>query len=125
MLENVLGGDILGTGDKGVGARFSLINDPRNPYNRLLTVERLGNVVGGRGIRYVNVDMDVSYSTPIFICQTNKIKDHEGCLYRHDQSATPRLLRMRRWEVFRNPKRCHGRQLIRLRTRIQRQFGNE
>jgi bleomycin hydrolase len=40
-----------------VGELFSLVNDPRNEYNRLLTVERLGNVVGGRPITYVNVDM--------------------------------------------------------------------
>jgi bleomycin hydrolase len=38
---------------------FSLVNDPRNEYNTLLTVDRLGNIVGGRGITYVNVTMDV------------------------------------------------------------------
>ena len=38
---------------------FSLVNDPRNPYNRLLTVDRLGNVVGGQPVTYVNVDMQV------------------------------------------------------------------
>lgn len=37
---------------------FSLVNDPRNEYNTLLTVDRLGNIVGGRGITYVNVSMD-------------------------------------------------------------------
>ncbi|KAI6710958.1 hypothetical protein JHW43_006524 [Diplocarpon mali] len=37
---------------------FSLVNDPRNEYNTLLTVNRLGNIVGGRGITYVNVSMD-------------------------------------------------------------------
>ena len=36
---------------------FSLVNDPRNKYNQLLTVEHLGNVVGGRPVTYVNVDM--------------------------------------------------------------------
>ena len=35
---------------------FSLVNDPRNSYNRLLSVSRLGNVHGGRGVTYVNVD---------------------------------------------------------------------
>lgn len=44
----------LGT---NVSSLFSLVNDPRNPYMRLLTVDRLGNVVGGRPITYVNVDM--------------------------------------------------------------------
>lgn len=46
---------------KSLGANvtelFSLVNDPRNKYNQLMTVERLGNVVGGRPITYVNVDM--------------------------------------------------------------------
>ncbi|EUC41511.1 hypothetical protein COCMIDRAFT_105949 [Bipolaris oryzae ATCC 44560] len=36
---------------------FSLVNDPRNPYNRLLSVKRLGNVWNGRPVTYVNVDM--------------------------------------------------------------------
>jgi bleomycin hydrolase len=30
---------------------FSLINDPRNKYEALYTVERLGNVVGGRPVQ--------------------------------------------------------------------------
>lgn len=38
---------------------FSLVNDPRNEYNRLLTVSNLGNVWGGRPITYVNVDKTV------------------------------------------------------------------
>lgn len=38
---------------------FSLVNDPRNEYNTLLTVNRLGNIVGGRGTTYVNVTMKV------------------------------------------------------------------
>ncbi|KAJ9121033.1 hypothetical protein QFC24_005014 [Naganishia onofrii] len=33
---------------------FSLINDPRNDYDQLYTVNRLGNVHGGLPIRYVN-----------------------------------------------------------------------
>lgn len=36
---------------------FSLVNDPRNEYNTLLKVDRLGNVVGGRGVSYVNVSI--------------------------------------------------------------------
>lgn len=36
---------------------FSLVHDPRNPYGRLMTVDRLGNVAGGRPVTYVNVDM--------------------------------------------------------------------
>jgi len=44
-------------GGADVNQLFSLVNDPRNPYGRLLTVDRLGNVFGGRPITYVNVDM--------------------------------------------------------------------
>ncbi|GES64867.1 cysteine protease [Aspergillus terreus] len=36
---------------------ISLVNDPRNEFGRLMTVDRLGNVVEGRPITYVNVDM--------------------------------------------------------------------
>ena len=36
---------------------FSLVNDPRNAYGDLLSVSRLGNVIGMRGVRYVNVEM--------------------------------------------------------------------
>jgi len=38
---------------------FSLVNDPRNAYNRLLSVKRLGNVWNGRPVTYVNVDINV------------------------------------------------------------------
>ncbi|TKA74109.1 hypothetical protein B0A55_07089 [Friedmanniomyces simplex] len=38
---------------------ISLVNDPRNAYNRLLTVDHLGNVWDGRPITYVNVDNKV------------------------------------------------------------------
>lgn len=36
---------------------FSIVNDPRNKYGTQLSVSRLGNVVGMRPVRYVNVDM--------------------------------------------------------------------
>lgn len=49
----------------GIADRFSLINDPRNPYMRLLTVSRLGNIVGGRGVLYVNVSMETIKSAVI------------------------------------------------------------
>ncbi|KAK4540476.1 hypothetical protein LTR36_009222 [Oleoguttula mirabilis] len=38
---------------------ISLVNDPRNDYNRLLTVDHLGNVWDGRPITYINVDKTV------------------------------------------------------------------
>jgi len=48
---------------------FSLVNDPRNEYNTLLTVSRLGNIVGGRGITYVNVSMPVIKAAAISMLQ--------------------------------------------------------
>ena len=36
----------------------SLINDPRNSYNQLYTVDRLGNIKGGQPVLYANVDID-------------------------------------------------------------------
>ena len=38
--------------------KVSLINDPRNEYYKIYTVDRLGNVVGGQGIRYFNVPIE-------------------------------------------------------------------
>lgn len=46
-------------GGTDVHSLFSLVNDPRNDYNRLLTVDHLGNVWGGRPITYVNVHKNV------------------------------------------------------------------
>lgn len=41
-----------------IASMISLVHDPRHePFNRL-TVSRLGNMVGGRGITYVNVPME-------------------------------------------------------------------
>ncbi|KAK7756634.1 bleomycin hydrolase [Diatrype stigma] len=40
-----------------IASYVSLVHDPRHPALRLLTVDRLGNVVGGRGVTYVNVGM--------------------------------------------------------------------
>ena len=38
---------------------------PRNEYNTLLTVDRLGNIVGGRPITYINVPMSTMKSACI------------------------------------------------------------
>lgn len=37
---------------------ISLVHDPRHEPNTLLTVDRLGNIVGGRPVTYVNVTID-------------------------------------------------------------------
>lgn len=44
-------------GGADVHQLFSLVHDPRNEYETLLSVDRLGNVWGGLPIRYVNVKM--------------------------------------------------------------------
>lgn len=51
---------------------FSLVNDPRNPYKRLYTVDRLGNVTGGKSIEYVNADVDVLKQVAIKMIQANE-----------------------------------------------------
>ncbi|KAI6250889.1 Bleomycin hydrolase [Erysiphe necator] len=43
--------------NSAVQSMISLVNDPRNEYNTLLTVDRLGNIVGGRSITYINVSI--------------------------------------------------------------------
>ncbi|RYP62744.1 hypothetical protein DL771_009589 [Monosporascus sp. 5C6A] len=40
-----------------IARHVSLVHDPRHPPLSLMTVNRLGNVVGGRGVSYINVDM--------------------------------------------------------------------
>jgi bleomycin hydrolase len=71
-----------------VHSMFSLVNDPRNEYNTLLTVSRLGNLVGGRGITYVNVEMSVMKTAvvgmlkaglPVFFgCDVGKYSNNES-----------------------------------------------
>ncbi|KAL6715134.1 bleomycin hydrolase [Lecanora helva] len=50
---------------------FSLVNDPRNAYGQLLSVSRLGNVVGLRGIRYINVDMTTMKTACVAMLKAN------------------------------------------------------
>jgi bleomycin hydrolase len=69
-----------------VARLFSLVHDPRHPAGTLLTVARLGNVVGGRGITYANVDMAVLKAAcvaqlragiPVFFgCDVGKFSDN-------------------------------------------------
>ncbi|KIY74276.1 peptidase C1B bleomycin hydrolase [Cylindrobasidium torrendii FP15055 ss-10] len=37
---------------------FSLVNDPRNEYSKLYTVDKLGNVWGARPVLYVNTEIE-------------------------------------------------------------------
>lgn len=59
----------------------SLINAPTadKPYNRTFTVEYLGNVVGGRGVTYLNVPMDV-----IRDCLVRQLKSGEPVWFGSD-----------------------------------------
>lgn len=36
----------------------SLLNDPRNAYDTVVRIDKLGNVVGGKEVSYLNVDID-------------------------------------------------------------------
>ncbi|KHN94252.1 Peptidase C1B, bleomycin hydrolase [Metarhizium album ARSEF 1941] len=63
----------------------SLVNDPRNDFMTRLTVDRLGNVVGGRDVTYINVDMRtlkqacvrmIRAGMPVFFgCDVGKFSD--------------------------------------------------
>ncbi|KAI0341876.1 peptidase C1B, bleomycin hydrolase [Trametopsis cervina] len=48
----------IAKGDYSPADSFSLINDPRNEYSKLYTVDKLGNLWGGRPVLYVNTEID-------------------------------------------------------------------
>jgi bleomycin hydrolase len=68
-----------------IQSMISLVHDPRHEPLQKLTVDRLGNIVGGRGITYINVEMDTLKSTcvkllksgvPVFFgCDVGKFSD--------------------------------------------------
>jgi bleomycin hydrolase len=68
-----------------IKAMVSLVHDPRHEPLSLMTVDRLGNIVGGRGITYINVEMNVlkqacismlKAGLPIFFgCDVGKFSD--------------------------------------------------
>lgn len=55
-----------------VSKRFSLINDPRNEYNALYTVDRLNNVYGGKPIEYVNLALPDIKKAAIAMLRNNE-----------------------------------------------------
>ncbi|GJJ12927.1 hypothetical protein Clacol_007174 [Clathrus columnatus] len=69
---------------------FSLINDPRNDYGKLYTVDKLGNIWGGRPVLYVNTEIErlkaavvkgIKAGQPIFFgCDVGKSSDKESGL---------------------------------------------
>jgi len=70
------------------GESFSLINDPRNEYSKLYTVDKLGNIWGGRPILYVNTEIDnlkavvvklIKAGQPVFFgCDVGKFSDRDA-----------------------------------------------
>lgn len=70
---------------RSIASMLSLVHDPRHGELKLLEVARLGNVVGGRGVRYVNVSMEVLKTAcvrqlkagiPVFFgCDVGKFSD--------------------------------------------------
>jgi bleomycin hydrolase len=67
---------------------FSLINDPRNEYSKLYTVDKLGNIWGGRPILYVNTEIEnmkamvvkmIKAGQPVFFgCDVGKFSDRDA-----------------------------------------------
>lgn len=88
---------------------ISLVHDPRHEFKALLTVSRLGNIVGGRPISYVNVEMDTLKETcvkmlkaglPVFFgCDVGQFSDRTSGimdldLFDYDLGINTSLLRM-------------------------------
>ncbi|OIW31218.1 peptidase C1-like family protein [Coniochaeta ligniaria NRRL 30616] len=73
---------------EGIAGMLSLVHDPRHEGLTHLSVDRLGNIVGGRGVRYVNVDMatlkaacvkQLEAGIPVFFgCDVGKFSDSNG-----------------------------------------------
>ncbi|GAA5978804.1 hypothetical protein JCM10908_004493 [Rhodotorula pacifica] len=71
-----------------VSDTVSLLNDPRNPFRATYTIERLGNVVGGRDLVFLNLPVNKLKSTAIamikndipvwFGCDVDKAADTEN-----------------------------------------------
>lgn len=71
-----------------IAGMVSLVHDPRHDPLSLLSVDRLGNIVGGRGVTYINVAMDtlkqavismLKAGVPVFFgCDVGKFSDRVG-----------------------------------------------
>ncbi|CCM01155.1 uncharacterized protein FIBRA_03203 [Fibroporia radiculosa] len=67
---------------------FSLIHDPRNEFGKLYSVDKLGNVWGGRDVLYVNTEIDnlkdavvkmIKAGQPVFFgCDVGQFSDREA-----------------------------------------------
>ncbi|KAG6907906.1 hypothetical protein DXG01_006961 [Tephrocybe rancida] len=71
-----------------ISESFSLINDPRNVYSKLYTVDKLGNIWGARPVLYVNTEIEnlkavvvkmIRAGQPVFFgCDVGKFSDRVG-----------------------------------------------
>lgn len=50
----------------------SLLNDPRNPFERVVKIEKLGNVVGSKEVSYLNVDIETLAAYAVKRIQDNQ-----------------------------------------------------
>lgn len=50
----------------------SLLNDPRNPYHRMIKIDRLGNMVGEKIVTYLNLPVDVLTEAIVKRVKANK-----------------------------------------------------
>ncbi|QPG77202.1 hypothetical protein FOA43_004609 [Brettanomyces nanus] len=66
----------------------SLLNDPRNSYNRVVKIDRLGNVTGGQTVSYLNMDIDVLSQAVV-----NRIKNNQAVFFGTD---TPKFMDKKR-----------------------------
>lgn len=93
------------------GESFSLINDPRNKYEKLYTVDRLGNVWGGRPIRCESAHPHLDLKL-MCRCQCTHHRAR-GRGHRRYPGQHPSLLWLRRRQVLQHPSRYHGHWSIR------------
>lgn len=63
---------------------ISLLNDPRNEYNKMIKVDRLGNVSNGEPVTYLNVDIDKLSQAIV-----NRIKNNKPVFFGSD---TPKFM---------------------------------
>ncbi len=66
----------------------SLLNDPRNPYKRVIQIDRLGNVFGASPVSYLNMDTSVLSQAVV-----NRIKKNKPVFFGTD---TPKFMDTKR-----------------------------
>jgi len=66
---------------------FSVINDPRNEYGKLYTVDKLGNVWGGRPVIYVNTEVENLKTTVVELIKDG-VPVFFGCHVEKHSSST-------------------------------------